>query len=96
MKTVKSAKCPGPGWVRVSRPCEYGSRGSRPCRRRGLIRWNAWISPPGSRRRKVLPGEGILVCRKCATALEAQLKILTLCVAARDGKRIAQMLWGAP
>ena len=96
MRVVKSKKCPGPGWVKVSRPCEYGKNGPKPCRRVAAVAWNAVINLPGGRRRKVLPKDGIKVCRKCAEELNAQLQILSLSMVARDGKKLARALLGAP
>lgn len=94
MKRKVSPSCPGPGWVREDRACEYGKNGGHPCRRRGVIHWNATICPPRGRRRKVLRGPGILVCRQCASVLTSQIDALTLCLAARDGARLARQIWG--
>lgn len=74
--------------------CDHGRKGKNPCRRKAALWWNAAVSPPGGRRRRLLRGSGILVCRRCAEYLTAQLDMLTLCLVARDGKRLARHLWG--
>lgn len=90
-----SLRCEG----RMTTPdgrCEYGKRGPSPCKRKAVARWNAMVKPPGGRRRKLLKGAGIVVCRHCGEFLMSQLDILALCLAARDGAKLARRIWGAP
>ena len=93
-REIKARTCPGPGWVRVRKRCEHGKKGSCRCRRAGVIRWNVMVPGKGGRRRRLLAGGGVLVCRQCAAYLSSQVPVLALCLAAGDGAQLARKLWG--
>lgn len=96
-REIKARTCPGPGWVRVRKRCEHGMKGPDRCRRGGVIRWNVLVPGIGGRRRRrLLKGAGVLVCRQCAAYLSSQVPVLALCLAAGDGAQLARQLWGGP